>query len=90
MFQTVNSLHSTVFQDKVAIVTGAAHGIGRGICLQFALHGANVIALDILKDQLLETRNVISEVINETKSYGILSPCRFLAKYRKEFTIDRK
>lgn len=70
MFQTVNSLHSTVFQDKVAVVTGAAHGIGRAICLQFALHGANVIALDILKDQLLATRNVVSQVMNETKSNG--------------------
>ncbi|HEY4022912.1 MAG TPA: SDR family NAD(P)-dependent oxidoreductase [Pseudonocardiaceae bacterium] len=33
--------------DKVAIVTGAAHGIGRGHALEFARHGATVIVNDL-------------------------------------------
>jgi NAD(P)-dependent dehydrogenase (short-subunit alcohol dehydrogenase family) len=32
---------------KVAIVTGAASGIGRGICLVLAEQGAGVVATDM-------------------------------------------
>jgi len=31
-------------KDRIAIVTGASRGIGRGICLEFAARGASVIA----------------------------------------------
>jgi NAD(P)-dependent dehydrogenase (short-subunit alcohol dehydrogenase family) len=34
-------------RDKVAIVTGAASGIGRAIALRFAKEGANIIVADI-------------------------------------------
>ena len=42
-------------QGQVAIVTGAARGIGRAICLELADHGANIVATDLLADQLNET-----------------------------------
>ena len=42
--------------DRVAIVTGAAHGIGRAICVELAREGASVWACDILAPELEETR----------------------------------
>ena len=40
------------FSGKVAVVTGAAVGIGRAAAIRFASEGAKVIALDINKDGL--------------------------------------
>lgn len=44
-------------RGKVSVVTGAARGIGRETALLFAKHGANVMACDVLDDELktLET-----------------------------------
>jgi len=35
------------FSNKTVIITGAANGIGKGIALQYALKGANVVIADI-------------------------------------------
>ena len=43
------------FDGKTAVVTGAAHGIGRGIALALVGRGANVHAVDIETDGLQET-----------------------------------
>jgi NAD(P)-dependent dehydrogenase (short-subunit alcohol dehydrogenase family) len=35
------------FQDKVVVITGGAHGIGRATALRFAAEGAHVAVLDV-------------------------------------------
>lgn len=49
------------FHGKTVIVTGAAHGFGRQISLEFARRGASVWACDILGDELQETRRMCLE-----------------------------
>ena len=43
------------FQGKTAIVTGAAHGFGRAICMALAGQGVAVWALDVVADELAQT-----------------------------------
>jgi 2-dehydro-3-deoxy-D-gluconate 5-dehydrogenase len=46
-------------QGKVAIVTGAAQGIGREIALGFAQYGADIVAIDLTDEKLLTLKNEI-------------------------------
>ncbi|MGD2067550.1 MAG: SDR family NAD(P)-dependent oxidoreductase [Gemmatimonadota bacterium] len=43
------------FDGRTAVVTGAAHGFGREICLQLARAGAAVWGCDVIPDELEET-----------------------------------
>lgn len=49
------------FDKRTAIVTGAAHGFGRSIALNFATLGARVFACDILEAELQETARLAKE-----------------------------
>lgn len=46
---------SALFEGQTVLVTGAAHGFGRATALAFAARGANVVASDVLPDELAET-----------------------------------
>lgn len=46
------------FAGKTVIVTGAAHGFGRALCLAFAERGANVWGCDVIPDELAETQRL--------------------------------
>jgi 3-oxoacyl-[acyl-carrier protein] reductase len=49
------------FDGQTAIVTGAAHGFGRTIALNFAKLGARVAACDVLEGELNETARLAKE-----------------------------
>ena len=49
------------FSGKVALVTGAAVGIGRACAVNFAKHGAKVIILDMNEENLLSAKKEVSK-----------------------------
>ncbi len=55
-------------EGRVAIVTGAAHGIGRAICVELAGEGASVWACDVLEADLKGTAAAVGEATG--------GPCR--------------
>src|SRR5258706_7453644 len=49
------------FENQTVIVTGAAHGFGRAICIAFAQRGAHVWGCDVLADELAHTQQLCAE-----------------------------
>jgi len=50
------------FKDKVAVITGAASGIGRTIAEKFAQEGMKVVISDIEKDALSQTEEELKQM----------------------------
>ena len=50
----------SIFQRKVAIVTGGASGIGQALCEALSRHGASVIVADIDDDRARQTASAIA------------------------------
>ncbi|HWE62319.1 MAG TPA: SDR family NAD(P)-dependent oxidoreductase, partial [Chloroflexota bacterium] len=57
------------FEGRTAIVSGAAHGLGRAIALALGAQGAGVYGIDVLAEGLAETQRLADEA-------G--TPCRLL------------
>jgi 3-oxoacyl-[acyl-carrier protein] reductase len=86
-----------LLENKVAIVTGAARGIGEGIALKFAEHGANV-AFTYVSESSEERAKVLEEKLSgfgiKAKAYrsnaGDFAQCEsFVNDVVKEFgTVD--
>jgi 3-oxoacyl-[acyl-carrier protein] reductase len=56
---------SGILQDRVAIVTGAAGGIGRAVALRFAREGAKIALLDKARTALEETASLVTQAGGE-------------------------
>jgi NAD(P)-dependent dehydrogenase (short-subunit alcohol dehydrogenase family) len=66
----------SMLKGKVAVVTGAARGIGRAIAVEYAANGADVIAIDIAgpvsraSDAKPATPEDLEETVRQIKAYG--------------------
>jgi NAD(P)-dependent dehydrogenase (short-subunit alcohol dehydrogenase family) len=66
----------SVLSDKVAVVTGAARGIGRAIAVEMAANGADVIAVDIAgpvsaaSNAVPATQEDLDETVRQIRGYG--------------------
>jgi NAD(P)-dependent dehydrogenase (short-subunit alcohol dehydrogenase family) len=66
----------SVLKGKVAVVTGAARGIGRAIAVELAANGADVVALDIAgpvspaSNAVPATPQELDETVAQIKGYG--------------------
>lgn len=58
-------LHMKLLQDKIALITGASRGIGRGIALKFAEQGAHVAFT------YMSNASKAEELEKELQAYGI-------------------
>ncbi|MCL5771281.1 MAG: SDR family oxidoreductase [Actinobacteria bacterium] len=54
---------------KTAVITGAAHGIGKGIAEKFCQHGSQVIIIDINDDEAKKTVEEINKKYNGACEY---------------------
>jgi NAD(P)-dependent dehydrogenase (short-subunit alcohol dehydrogenase family) len=60
-----------LLSNQVAVITGGAKGIGKGIALQFAREGCSIVIVDLAAEEAKKTL----EEISETGSEGIFIPC---------------
>ena len=66
----------TMLTGKVAVVTGAARGIGRAIAVEMAANGADVVALDIAgpvstaSNAVPATTAELDETVRQIQAYG--------------------
>ncbi|HVF65576.1 MAG TPA: SDR family NAD(P)-dependent oxidoreductase [Casimicrobiaceae bacterium] len=64
------------FERRTVIVTGAAHGFGRAISMAFAQRGAYVWAVDIVANELEDTKRLCAEAGGrcETRAVDVTRP----------------
>lgn len=66
----------TMLQGKIAVVTGAARGIGRAIALEMAANGADVVAVDIAgyvspaSNAIPSTSDELNETVSRIREFG--------------------
>jgi len=73
------------FNDKVAVITGAASGIGRGIAEKFLQEGMKVVLADIESKALAKTEEVLRQI-----SSNVLSVVTNVSKIDDVKTLAQK
>jgi 3-oxoacyl-[acyl-carrier protein] reductase len=78
------------FTGKTVMVTGAAHGFGRQMSLEFARRGATVWALDVVAEELDETRALCTAEGGrcEVRTVDITDRAAVLALAHEAGTVD--
>lgn len=59
------------FKGKHAVITGAASGIGRELCIHLAKAGCNISAADINEEQLRETEKAVLSIGKSINCYKV-------------------
>ena len=70
-------------QDKVAVVTGAARGIGQAIALRFGQEGARVAIVDLREGEGRETVRLIEGAGGQADALS-RTHCRFRSRASKK------
>ena len=79
------------FKDKVLVVTGAGHGIGRAIAIEGAQRGMKVVINDICAETLAETKKMIEEIGVPVVEFATVVPyhstsrCKYFTTVIKEY-----
>ena len=74
-----------LLKDRVAIITGGAKGIGRGIAIRFAEEGCDVAVADI---SIQEANDVIAEVIKKGRQ-GLAIQCDVTDSNQVRDTVEK-
>jgi NAD(P)-dependent dehydrogenase (short-subunit alcohol dehydrogenase family) len=75
--------------NKVAVITGAASGIGRGIALAFARHGAKAVIVADIREEPREGGKPTHEVIQaETQTRATFATCNVMNIADLEATVE--
>ncbi len=76
-------------ENKVAIVTGAGRGLGKGIALKLAKEGAKVIVADITLETASETVAEIEASSGTAKAFACNIAVQEEVKAMYDFTLDQ-
>jgi NAD(P)-dependent dehydrogenase (short-subunit alcohol dehydrogenase family) len=66
----IGEVEKMLLRDKIAVVTGAAQGIGKAIAKMYSEHGAVVVLMDMQEDRVKDTAAEIEKATG-IKSYGM-------------------
>uniref|UniRef100_A0A1I8PXN1 Uncharacterized protein n=1 Tax=Stomoxys calcitrans TaxID=35570 RepID=A0A1I8PXN1_STOCA len=81
---------ATQVQGEVAVITGAARGLGREYAIELAKRGCHIAVVDILEDAAKDTANFLSESFNvKAKAYKVdISDYQQLVEFHSKVVHD--
>lgn len=78
----------TLLTDETAVVTGASSGIGRGIALEFARQGPDVVVADVREDPKEDGAPTHEVVAEETDREAAFVECDVSSVPDLEAAVD--